>query len=137
MLPFWRMFASATNLDATQMTAGTRNIRIHLSQECFALLADAMSKFSKSSGRFQSLRAAVQHACNTIKSTGILKGDLDLFLTEYQVDGDIAVWLEIKPDWAEAYDNLRHKLGKISGKPVHDKVVIPFLVHLARKNRLY
>jgi hypothetical protein len=119
------------------MAAGTRNIRIYLSPESFALLADAMCAFSKSSGRFQSLRAAVQHACSRIKSHGISKNDLDLFLSEFSLDGDIEVWLEIKPDWAEDYDQLRQKLAEISGKPVHDKVVISFLVYLARMNHLY
>ena len=65
------------------MAAGNRNVRIHLSQQCFDLLADAMCAYSKRTGRFQTMRMTVQRACERLKSHGISKEELDLFLSEF------------------------------------------------------
>lgn len=118
------------------MASGTRNIRMLLSQDCFDLLADAMCVFSKNSAKFQSLRSTVQHACKQSRSVEFDRKDIDQFVAEHPVDGKVAVWLEVKPDWIADYDEMRQKIAQISGKTVHDKVVIPFVVHLAQVNHL-
>lgn len=122
---------------ANAMASGTRNIRMLVSQDCFAFLADAMCEYSKKTTRFQSLRATVQHACASTKSMALAPDDLERFLSEHPVDGSVAVWLEVKPDWIADYDVMRQKIALISGKTVQDKVVIPFVIHLAQANRLY
>lgn len=119
------------------MASGTRNIRMLLSQDCFDLLADAMCVFSKNSAKFQSLRSTVQHACKQSRSVEFDRKDIDQFVAEHPVDGKVAVWLEVKPDWIDDYDEMRRNIARISGKTLHDKVVIPFVVHLAQVNRLY
>ncbi len=119
------------------MASGTRNIRMLINQDCFAFLADAMCAYSKKTTRFQSLRSTVQHACASTKSIALAHDDLERFLSEHPIDGPIAVWLEVKPDWIADYDLMRQKIALISGKTVQDKVVIPFVIHLAQANRLY
>ena len=114
------------------MASGTRNIRMLISQDCFAFLADAMCEYSKKTARFQSLRATVQHACSSASSMEIAREDLDRFLAEYPVEGKVMVWLEVGSDWLEKYDTFRRKVAEVGGKPVQDKAVIPFLVHLAQ-----
>lgn len=118
------------------MAAGNRNVRIHLSQQCFDLLADAMCAYSKRSGRFQTMRMTVQRACERLKSHGISKEELDLFLSEYEVDGDVVVWLEISPKWSADYDALRDKVKKIGDKQGIDKILIPLAVYLAESHNL-
>ena len=114
------------------MASGTRNIRMLISQDCFAFLADAMCEYSKKTARFQSLRATVQHACSSASSMEIARADLDRFLVEYPDEGKVKVWLEVGADWLDDYDTFRRKVVQIGGKPVQDKAVIPFLVHLAQ-----
>ena len=114
------------------MASGTRNIRMLINQDCFAFLADAMCEYSKKTTRFQSLRSTVQHACVSTKSIALEREDLERFIAEHPFDGKIRVWLEIKPDWLADYDEMRRKIAQISGKPVQDKAVIPFVVHLAQ-----
>jgi hypothetical protein len=53
------------------MAAGTRNVRIFLSEQCFGLLVDAMAAYSKQTRRFQTMRMTVQAACSRLKSHGI------------------------------------------------------------------
>jgi hypothetical protein len=55
------------------MAAGTRNVRIFVSEQCFDLLVDAMAAFSKQTRRFQTMRMTVQAACSRLKSHGISK----------------------------------------------------------------
>jgi hypothetical protein len=55
------------------MAAGTRNVRIFVSEQCFDLLVDAMAAFSKETRRFQTMRMTVQAACSRLKSHGISK----------------------------------------------------------------
>ena len=114
------------------MASGTRNIRMLISQDCFAFLADAMCEFSKKTAKFQSLRATVQHACSRANSMDIARHDLDQFLAGRPVDGSIKVWLEVSPEWLDDYNAVRRRITEISGKPVQDKAVIPFVVHLAQ-----
>ncbi|WP_020997425.1 hypothetical protein [Sphingomonas sp. ERG5] len=114
------------------MASGTRNIRMLINQDCFAFLADAMCEYSKKTTRFQSLRSTVQHACASTRLIALEREDLERFLAEHPVDGQIRVWLEVKPDWIADYDATRRKIAQISGKPVQDKAVIPFVVHLAQ-----
>ena len=114
------------------MASGTRNIRMLISQDCFAFLADAMCEFSKKTARFQSLRSTVQHACCRASLMEIASEDLDRFLANHPIDGKIRVWLEVSPEWLDDYNELRRRLAEISGKPVQDKAIIPFLVHLAQ-----
>ncbi|WP_230487964.1 hypothetical protein [Novosphingobium sp. ES2-1] len=117
---------------AHSMASGTRNIRMLISQDCFAFLANAMCEFSKKTARFQSLRATVQHACSSASSMEIARADLDRFLAEYPVEGKVKVWLEVGADWLDDYDTFRRKVAQVGGKPVQDKAVIPFLIHLAQ-----
>lgn len=119
------------------MAGGTRNIRITVSQECFALLADAMCEFSKSTGRFQSLRSTVQHACTRAKGLEIAREDIENFVQGLPLEGPISIWLEVKPDWIEDYDNVRHRIADACGKIMHDRVVIAVLVWLARTNKFF
>lgn len=114
------------------MAMGTRNIRMLVNQDCFAFLADAMCKYSKKTHKFQSLRATIQHACVYTKSLALDRTELERFLVEHPVDGEIRVWLEVKPDWIADYDLVRRKIAEISGKSVPDKAIVPFVVHLAQ-----
>lgn len=123
-------------LDDPSMAAGNRNVRIHLSQQCFDLLADAMCAYSKRTGRFQTMRMTVQRACERLKSHRISKEELDLFLSEFSVDGDIAVWLEVTPKWSADYDALRDKVKKIGEKQGVDKILVPLAVYLAERHNL-
>ncbi|MBB6192606.1 hypothetical protein FHS51_002859 [Sphingobium wenxiniae] len=118
------------------MASGTRNIRMLISQNCFALLADAMCDFSKKTAKFQSLRATVQHACSRASSMEIAREDLDGFLAQHPIDGQIKVWLEVGPEWLDDYNAVRRRIAQISGKPVKDKAVIPFIVHLTKPGHL-
>lgn len=118
------------------MAAGNRNVRIHLSQQCFDLLADAMCAYSKRSGRFQTMRMTVQRACERLKSHGISREELDHFLSEYEVDGDVVVWLEVSPKWSADYDALRDNVKKIGEKQGIDKILIPLAVYLAERHNL-
>ena len=81
------------------VAGGTRNIRITVSRECFALLADAMCEFSKTTSRFRSLRSTVQHACERAKSLTFAREDVERFLSRYPLDGQISIWLEDGPDF--------------------------------------
>lgn len=119
------------------VTGGTRNIRITVSQDCFALLADAMCEFSKSTGRFQSLRSTVQHACARAKGLEIAHEEIEKFVSGFPLEGPISIWLEVKPDWIEDYDAVRHKIAETCGKVMHDRVVIAFVVWLARRDKLF
>lgn len=122
--------------DYSPMAAGTRNVRIFVSEQCFELLVDAMAAFSKQTRRFQTMRMTVQAACSRLKSHGILKGELDEFLAEYPIDGDIRIFLEVTPEWSQDYDALRAKVRKIGGQTISDKVLVPFALHLAVKHNL-
>ncbi|WP_458732900.1 hypothetical protein [Sphingobium xenophagum] len=119
------------------MASGTRNIRMLINQDCFAFLADAMCEYSKKTTRFQTLRSTVQHACVNTKSIALEREELDRFLAEHSFDGKIRVWLEVKPDWLADYDTMRQKIAQISGKPVQDKAVIPFMVYLAQAKGVF
>lgn len=119
------------------MASGTRNIRMLISQDCFAFLADAMCEFSKKTAKFQSLRSTVQHACSSTKSMDPAREDLERFLAEHPVDGQIRVWLEVSPDWLGDYDVMRRKIAQISGKAVQDKAIVPFVVHLAQSKGVF
>lgn len=118
------------------MAAGTRNVRIFVSQQCFELLVDAMAAFSKQTRRFQTMRMTVQAACARLKPHGISKEELDLFLSEFAVDGDIAVWLEVTPRWVTDYNALRDKVKKIGEKQGIDKILVPLAVYLAERHNL-
>lgn len=118
-------------LEYPPMAAGTRNVRIFVSQQCFGLLVDAMGAYSKRTRRFQTMRMTVQAACEGLKSHGFSKDDLDQFLSEYPIDGDISVWLEVTPKWASDYDALRDRLKEVSVKHGIDKMLVPFAVYLA------
>ena len=122
---------------ANGMATGTRNIRMLISHDCFAFLADAMCAYSKKTTKFQSLRSTVQHACASTKSVAPAREDLERFLAEHPVDGQIRVWLEVNPDWIADYDATRRKIAQISGKPVQDKAVIPFVLYLAKSRNLF
>lgn len=117
---------------AITMASGTRNIRMLINQDCFAFLADAMCKYSKITTKFQSLRSTVQYACASTMSVDLERDDLERFLAEHPIDGQIRVWLEVNPEWISDYDVMRQKIAQISGKPVQDKAVVPFVVHLAQ-----
>lgn len=119
------------------MSAGTRNVRIFLSDEGFALLTEAIAQYSRNSARFQSMRATVQRACERTKPLRISREQVALFLADYPVGGEIPIYLEIKPDWAEDYDALRRKIAAITGKPPQDRLAVPFAVHLALTHDLY
>ena len=118
------------------MTAGTRNVRIFVSEQCFDLLVDAMAAFSKQTRRFQTMRMTVQAACSRLKPYGIAKVELAEFLAEYPIDGDIRIFLEVTPEWSQDYAALRTKVRKIGGQPTSDKVLVPFALHLAVKHNL-
>jgi hypothetical protein len=113
------------------MRAGTRNIHLFMSQECFALMAEAMCEYSKRSGKFQSFRATVERACRMAITREIARSELDLFLAEYAIEGQVSVWLEISPRWSGEYDALRHAIPAGGPAPVPDKVAVPFAVYLA------
>jgi len=119
------------------MASGTRNIRMLINQDCFAFLADAMCEYSKKTTRFQTLRSTVQHACVHTKSFALEREELQRFLADHHFDGKIRIWLEIKPDWLADYDEMRQKIAQISGKPVQDKAIIPFVVYLAKSRNLF
>ena len=119
------------------MAGGTRNIRVTVSQECFELLADAMCSFSKSTGRFQSLRSTVQHACARAKGLEIVREEIEKFVSRLPLEGPISIWLEVKPDWIEDYDEVRHRIAETCCKVMHDRVVIAFVVWLARMNNSF
>jgi hypothetical protein len=119
------------------MASGTRNIRMLVNQDCFAFLADAMCEYSKKTARFESLRSTVQHACIRAQTVPLEREDLEQFLARHPVDGKIRVWLEVKPDWIADYDLMRSKIAQISGKRVHDKAVVPFVVYLAQARGLF
>ena len=118
------------------MAAGTRNVRIFVSEQCFDLLVDAMAAYSKESRRFQTMRMTVQAACSRLKSHGISKQELDDFLAEYAIGGDIRIFLEVAPEWSGDYDAVRAKVKEISEKPGLDKILVPFAVYLAVKHNL-
>ena len=118
------------------MAAGTRNVRIFMSEQCFELLVDAMAAFSKQTRRFQTMRMTVQAACSRLKSHGISNDEFDLFLSEFAITGDIAVWLEVTPKWSADYDALRDKVKKISEKKGIDKILVPLAVYLAERHNL-
>lgn len=118
------------------MAAGTRNVRIFVSEQCFALLVDAMAASSKKTKRFQTMRMIVEAACTRLKSHGFTQDDLEQFLAEYPIDGDIPVWLEVTPRWSKDYDALREKVRRYGDKSGADKVVIPFAVYLAGVHNL-
>jgi hypothetical protein len=118
------------------MAAGTRNVRIFLSEQCFDLLVDAMAAFSKQTRRFQTMRMTVQAACARLKTHGISRPELEEFLAEYPIDGDVRVFLEVNPEWAQIYDALRARVREISGNSASDKVLVPFAVYLAVKHNL-
>lgn len=119
------------------MAGGTRNIRISVSQECFALVADAMCEFSKSAGRFQSLRSTVQHACARAKGLEIARAEIEDFVSGLALEGPISIWLEVKPDWIDDYDEIRRRIAETCGKVMHDRVVIAFVVWLARTHKFF
>jgi hypothetical protein len=118
------------------MAAGTRNVRIFVSEQCFDLLVDAMAAYSKETRRFQTMRMTVQAACSRLKSYGISKQELEDFLAEYAIGGGIRIFLEVAPEWSEDYDAVRAKVKEISEKPGLDKILVPFAVYLAVKYHL-
>ena len=118
------------------MAAGTRNVRIFLSEQCFDLLVDAMAAFSKQTRRFQTMRMTVQAACSRLKSHGISRIELEEFLAEYPIEGDIRIHLEVTPEWSVDYDIMRAKMKNISEKSGSDKALVPFAVYLAVKHNL-
>ena len=110
------------------MTSTTRNVRIEVGPDHFALLADAMCLCSKNTAKFQSFRATVQHACRSVAELDLSPQDLAAFLASTSPGNTIALWLEVKSDWMADFDNARAKVAKINGKPVHDRLAIPFIV---------
>ncbi|CCW15985.1 hypothetical protein EBBID32_3160 [Sphingobium indicum BiD32] len=118
------------------MAAGTRNVRIFVSQQCFELLVDAMAAFSKQTRRFQTMRMTVQAACARLKPHGISRFELEEFLAEYPIEGDIRIHLEVTPEWSADYDLMRAKVKGISEKSGSDKSLVPFAVYLAVKHNL-
>ena len=118
------------------MAAGTRNVRIFLSEQCFDLLVDAMAAFSKQTRRFQTMRMTVQAACSRLKSHGISRIELEEFLADYPIEGYIRIHLEVTPEWSVDYDMMRAKVKNISEKSGSDKALVPFAVYLAVKHNL-
>ena len=118
------------------MVTGTRNVRIFLSEQCFDLLVDAMAAYSKETRRFQTMRMTAQAACFRLKSHGISRQELDDFLAEYAIGGDIRIFLEVSPEWSKDYDAFRCKVKEMSGKAGLEKILVPFAVHLAVKHNL-
>ncbi len=118
------------------MATGTRNVRIFVSEQCFALLVDAMAAFSKKTGKFQTMRMTVQAACTRLKSHRVSRTELEQFLADYTLEGDIPVWLEVTPAWSSDYDILRERVKEIAGKQGTDRIVIPFSIYLAADNNL-
>ena len=110
------------------MTSTTRNVRIEVSPDHFALLADAMCLLSKNTSKFQSLRSTGQHACRSVAEHDFSPQDLADFLAAASPGNTIALWLEVKSDWMADFDNARAKVAQITGKPVHDRLAIPFIV---------
>jgi len=110
------------------MSGVTRNVRIEVSSEHFALLADAMCMYSKKTGKFQSFRATVQEACHRAADLDFSAQDLSDFLSAAPSTNTIALWLEVKSDWMSAFDAARAKVFQISEKPLHDRLAIPFIV---------
>ena len=133
---FGALCAATHAPDYSPMAAGTRNVRIFVSEQCFELLVDAMAAFSKQTRRFQTMRMTVQAACGRLKSHGVSKVELEEFLAEYPIDGDIRIFLEVTPEWAQDYDSLRAKVRKICEQTISDKVLVPFALHLAVKHNL-
>jgi hypothetical protein len=119
------------------MAAGIRNIRLFLSRECFALMADAMCEHAKRSGKFQTIHTTVERACKVAKNCGFAREDLDLFLAEYAIEGDRPVWLNVRPDWADEFEAMREATARVAGYTVHHKVVAPFAVYLALTRELF
>lgn len=128
---------AGSRLELVLVAGGTRNIRITVSQECFALLADAMCEFSKSTGRFQSLRSTVQHACECAKDLEIAREEVENFVSDLPLEGPISIWLEVKRDWVDNYDEVRRRIADTCGKVMHDRVVISFVVWLARTHKFF
>lgn len=120
----------------TSASTETRNVRIFVSEQCFDLLVDAMAAYSKESRRFQTMRMTVQAACLRLKSHGISKQELEDFLADYAIGGDIRIFLEVGPEWSGDYDAVRAKVKEISEKPGLDKILVPFAVYLAVKYNL-
>lgn len=118
------------------MAAGTRNVSIFVSEQSFELLVDAMAAFSKQTRRFQTMRMTVQAACSKLKSHGISRPELEEFLAEYPIEGDIRIHLEVTPEWSVDYDIMRAKVKNISEKSGSDKALVPFAVYLAVKHCL-
>lgn len=118
------------------MSGGTRNVRIYLSQQSFALLVDTMCSFSKKTGRFQTMRMTVQAACSRLQAHSLVREDLDRFLDEYPVEGEIGVWLEVTPKWANEYDALRTRVKQLGKAQGVDRILVPFAVHLAAVRNL-
>ena len=118
------------------MAAGTRNVRIFVSEQCFDLLVDAMAAFSKQTRRFQTMRMTVQAACSRLKPHGISSFELEEFLADYPIEGDIRIHLEVTPAWSVDYDLMRTKVKEISEKSGSDKSLVPFAVYLAVKHNL-
>jgi hypothetical protein len=58
------------------------------------------------------MRMTVQAACSRLKSHGISKQELEDFLAEYAIGGDIRIFLEVTPEWSVDYDAMRAKVKK-------------------------
>jgi len=82
------------------------------------------------------MRMTVQAACSRLKSHGISRSELEEFLAEYSIDGDIRIHLEVTPEWSADYDAMRAKVRDIGEKAGSDKVLAPFAVYLAVKHNL-
>ena len=95
-----------------------------------------MAAFSKKTGKFQTMRMTVQAACSRLKSHRVSRTELEQFLSEYTLAGEIPVWLEVTPAWSSEYDILRERVKEIAGKQGADRIAIPFSIYLAAENNL-
>lgn len=116
---------------------GTRNFRLLVSAEVFAIFADAVDTHNRNSEKFHGLRAVVEHACSRLRHAEFDAEDIDHFIRSTPFKGGVRVFLEMSPAWAPDFEALQARMEKSWGHPVKVRTAIAYLVSLAHRQNLY
>jgi len=112
-----------------------RTIRLMVSKNLFELFTDAIRAYSRETGRFQSFRSTVQHACHRLRPVHFTADDFETFREQYRLgekrEDKIGIWLQIAPSWQQDYTSLRESLEITNTCAVTDRLTIGFALYLA------
>lgn len=107
--------------------------RLMVSEELFAIAAQAVCAHSRQTRRFESLHTTVCRACELIRQTPALARSIDPLLCRQGIDGPVRVHLIIKDNWSAMFKEALAELGAAAGRTLSVKEGLCILLNLANR----